>query len=189
MISNKTLELIKKENKIIYYLVLSFINILNKKDNRELGKILANANEDIQRDWINENTKLKTKRRDDDDINGSGYDLITTDGLVKINAKIRINNLYLENTRRKSAKNSDNSRTGHVAYSVGESDIYLFSKPNKSDYDNLDDWNFIAIPETELIDPNNPKYLVTSISKKIEKKYIGKTKETLENILNQKLTK
>jgi hypothetical protein len=189
MLSNETLCQIKKESKIIYYLIVSFITILGKNDNRELGKILANANEDVQKDWINSNTILETKKRDDQDLNGSGFDLITVDNLLTINSKIRVNTLHLENTRRKSGKNKESSKNGHVAYSVGESDVYLFSRPKKDEYSNLNKWEFIAIPEKELIDPKNPKYLVTNVSKKLEKKYIGKTKETLENIYQEKLTK
>lgn len=188
MLSEETLNLIRKENKIIYYVVLSFMKLLEKNNLRDLGKILAEGNEYVQKDWINENTIIKVKKRNDGDLNGSGYDLISEDNLLKINSKIRSTTFHLENTRRKSKKNENSSSTGHVAYTVGESDVYFFSKPNTEDYGSLEKWEFIAVPESELIDSENPKYLVTNVPKKVLNKFIGKTKETLENLHSQMLT-
>lgn len=181
MISENTLKQLKKESKIIYYLVIAFLKLLDTKKLRDLGKLLAESNEYIQEDWINENTNLKVKKRQDDDLNASGFDLTTFDGLMKIQGKIRVDAIHLEQTRRKSKKNGDSSDTGHVAYSIGEADVYLFSRPDKDEYGNLNKWSFIAIPERELINPKNPQYLIPKVPKKIWGKYLGIAKETLES--------
>jgi hypothetical protein len=189
MISENTLKLIKKENKLVYYLIIAFFKLIELKKLRDLGKILAESNEYIQMDWINENTFLKIKKRDDNDLNGSGYDLITWDGLITIQGKIRSDKFHLEQTRRKSEKNKNSSVTGHVSYSVGEADIYLFSRPDTEDYGNIEKWSFIAIPERELIDPKNPNYLITSVPKKIWLNYLDKAKEVLESEYNKKVNR
>jgi hypothetical protein len=185
MISEHTLSLVKKENKLAYYLIIAFFKLVESKQLRDLGKILAESNEYIQKDWINENTSLKVKKRDDNNFNASGYDLITFDGLMKIQGKIRVGTLHLEQTRRKSKKNENSSNTGHVSYSKGEADIYLFSRPDKDEYSNLEKWEFIAIPEEVLVDPNNPNYLITTIPKKIWSKYVDQPNEVLENKYNK----
>jgi hypothetical protein len=181
MISENTLKQLNKESKIVYYLVIAFLKLLESKKLRDLGKLLAESNEYIQEDWINENTNLKVKKRQDNDLNASGFDLTTFDEIMTIQGKIRVGTMHLEQTRRKSTKNEDSSDTGQVAYSVGEADVYLFSRPDKDEYGNIDKWSFIAIPQRDLIDLKNPKYLITNIPKKIWGKYVGNTKETLES--------
>lgn len=179
---------LKENDPILYYLSLSKESLVNGNlELRDLGKLLADPNEYIQRDYINENTSLKVIKRKDGDLNAGGFDLITSDGVLKIQSKLRATAIHLEQTRRKSKKNTNNSNTGHVRYSVGEADVYVFSRPNCSDYLNLKKWQFIAIPETALIDPNNPKYLLPRVPKSIWKKYVGMTKKILENeYLNKK---
>jgi hypothetical protein len=189
MISKTTLSQVKKESKLVYYLIITFNKLLDKKAVRDLGKILAEANEYILMDWINENTLLEVNKRDDNDLNASGYDLITLDKLMKIQGKIRVDSMHLEQTRRKSIKNKDSSDTGHVAYSVGEADVYLISRPNRDDYANLGKWCYIAIPEEALIDPKNPNFLITSIPKKIWSKYVGITEQVLTEVYNKLVNK
>ena len=86
----------------IYYMKLASDNFLRKKNIRELGKIFSEANEYIQRDWIHANTNLKVIRNDEYTGSnvGDNYDLITTDGILKIQSKLRFNRLYIEQTRR-----------------------------------------------------------------------------------------
>jgi hypothetical protein len=50
MISENTLKLIKKENKLVYYLIIAFFKLIELKKLRDLGKILAESNEYIQMD-------------------------------------------------------------------------------------------------------------------------------------------
>ena len=165
--------------------------LIKNSEIRDLGKLFSVPNEHIQCDWINENTNLTVIKRDDfnSDTNASGFDLITDDHVLKIQSKLRAGSLHLEQTRRKSQKNKNSSSTGHVRYSVGEADIYLFSKPDVNDYTNIDKWEFIAIPESSLVDPKNSKYLLPRIPKRIWKKYVGVAKEILESeYLNKKKT-
>lgn len=186
---NEVFEYLKKNQKSVYYLWKSQKDLSKNTELRDLGKLFADANEHIQADWINENTALNVVKRDDFnlDSNASGYDLITHDSILKIQSKLRANSIHLEQTRRKSEKNEFSSNTGHVRYSVGEADVYVFSRPDISDYLNIEKWNYIAIPESALIDPKNPKYLLPRVPKGIWKNYIGKTTETLENeYLNKK---
>lgn len=154
---------------------------------RDLGKLLAGPNEYIQRDYIHKTTSLKVKIRNDNNLNGDGFDLITEDGVLKIQSKLRAGpSMYLEQTRRKTKKNANSSHTGQATYSVGEADIYLFSRPNTDDYLNLEKWDFIAIPETALIDPKNSKYLLPRVPKIIWKNYVGKSKKILESTYEAK---
>lgn len=180
----------KNNDKVLYYIMLGIEQLQKSKEGtRELGKLLANPNEYIQRDWINENTSLQVKKRDDEseDGNGSGYDLITVDGKMKIQSKLRYKTIHLEQTRRNSKKNKESAKTGHVPYSVGEADVYMFSRPPSLEkYVDVNSWSYIAIPASVLEDENNKGYLVTIVKKSVWKQYIGKAKETLESVYNSK---
>jgi len=171
-----------KNNKGLYYLSKSMKSLSENIELRDMGKLFADPNEHIQKDWINNNTSLQVKLRDDfdSDANASGFDLITTDGELKIQSKLRAKDIHLEQTRRKSIKNKDSSDTGHVRYSMGEADVYVFSRPNIDDYMNIETWEYIAIPESELEDEKNPGYLVPRVNKSLWKNYVGKAQEVLE---------
>ena len=106
--------------------------------------------------------------------------------MLKIQVKLRATDIHLEQTRRKSKKNKNSSDTGHVRYSVGEADVYLFSRPNIEDYLNIGRWGYIAIPERWLIDKNNPKYLVPRVNKSIWENFVGRSKEILEEEYDRK---
>ena len=173
---------LKKNDPMLYYLSLSKESLVDGNlELRDLGKLFSDPNEYIQRDYINKNTSLKVIKRKDGDLNATGFDLITTDSILKIQSKLRATAIHLEQTRRKSKKNTNSSNTGHVRYSVGEADVYIFSRPDCSDYLNLKKWQYIAIPETALIDPKNPKYLLPRVPKRIWKNYISNFVEILEN--------
>ena len=187
----EVLSWLKENETSTYYLRDAAFGLVNKKNaKRDLGKLFAESNEQIQCDWINENTSLNVIKRDDvgSDANESGYDLNTSDGILKIQAKLRAVDLHLEQTRRKSNKNKLSSDTGHVTYSVGEADVFLFSRPDVNNYLQMKSWTYIAIPESALINPSNPKYLIPRIPKRIWKNYIGRATEILENayLLKQK---
>jgi len=184
----EALKWLKENEPSVYYLRESQKSLSKDINLRDLGKLFADANEHIQKDWINENTKLDVEVRDDfdDDANASGYDLHTIDGVLKIQSKLRSKILNLEQTRRKSKKNKNSSDTGHVRYSVGEADVYLFSRPNIEDYLNIGRWGYIAIPERWLIDKNNSKYLVPRVNKSIWENFVGRAKEILEEEYDRK---
>jgi hypothetical protein len=169
---------------------------------RDLGKMFGDANEDVQSDWISENTILKAIPRSDfvDDPDASGFDLITPDNVkMKTQSKIRATTIHLSTTRRKSKKNlGDASSSGHVSYSSGEFDVLLISRPlgNKAtsrdsylctnrpieEYPNVKKWEMIAIPESELHDPTRPGYLFNAVPKSLWSQYVGRAVEVLEEV-------
>ena len=169
---------------------------------QELGKMSGDMNESVQRDFINEKTSITCGRRLDGDIDpdASGFDLITLDDVgMKIQSKVRVKNIHLEQTRRNSAKNSgEASSTGHVSYSVGEFDVLLVSRPlgNKAsrldkyedtsrpieEYTNVEKWDMIAIPSEALEDPKRPGYLYNNVPKKVWGPYVGRAVEVLEEV-------
>lgn len=184
------LEWIKVNEPATYYLILSQKDLIKSSNVRDLGKMFAEPNEYIQRDWINENTSLKVSKREEieHDANASGYDLITEDLVLKLQSKVRFDTFHLEQTRRKSEKNKDSSNTGHVRYSMGEADVYIFSRPKSVEgYIEINNWEFIAIPERALEDPNLPGYLLNSIPKRIWRQFVGKTKQVIEAEYQRKL--
>ena len=74
--------------------------------------------------------------------------------------------------RRKSKKNlGAASRNGHVTYGVNEFDcLFLILAPNDIKKRDTKYWNYCCIPVKDLIDKDNPDYLVTRISSEILKK-------------------
>jgi len=177
------------------YIMIAFEALIRENNKRDLGKLLAEPNEHIQRDWINKSQdKFSVLRRQDffestDDINGGGFDLITTDKVLTIQSKFRGSTMHMEQTRRASEKNIDAGLiNGHVRYSMGEADVYIFTKPN-DDYKNIYNWEFIAIPESYLEDPRHIGYLYGIIPDNIVEVFKGKTIETLLNCYENKKIK
>ena len=178
------------------------MNDLIKEGNlRDLGKMFGGANEHVQCDWIAENTSFTARPRTDfdDDPDASGFDLLTTTALMRIQSKIRVNGIHLEQTRRISLKHEgDASTTGHVSYSKGEFDVLLVSRPlgNKAtkrdkyvdtsrpieEYPDVEKWDMIAIPEYALHDPKRPGFLQNSVPKSIWSQYVGRAAEVLEEV-------
>ena len=156
--------------------------LLAEKNTRELGKFLANANEHMQVDRINHNTCLRVQLRDDNDHNGTGYDLTSTNGL-RIQSKFRGgSSLFIEQTRRISAKNlGAAASSGHVVPKLGECDVYVFTIPN-GDYADPNNAELLVIPEHELEDPKNPGFLRRAVNKPIRNKFEGRAKEILEGL-------
>jgi len=183
----------------VYYLAIAKEKLKLEEGVMELGKIYATPNEFIQADWINENTTLDVKKRDPDDgsNNGSGYDLITTDGLLTIQSKIRARiGGYLTNTRRmnKGGKNDTvANKAGQARYKVGEVDVFLVSKPlgldgkgEVSKYTNIKEWDYLAIPSSALEDPKEPYYLYKLIPMAMYRQYAGSAIEVLESEYQKK---
>lgn len=168
------------------YLIMSIKALQEEKNWRDLGKAYAAANEHYQSDWINKNTFINVEVRDDFDTDkdAGGYDIVSLDDKkMKIQSKIRINTIHLEQTRRKSKKHEGGaSTTGHVTYKVDETDVFLISRPNKDDYSDMKRWELIALPAKALENPKNPGYIYNNVPKKIWTKYVGKTKEVLEEV-------
>ena len=168
------------------YLAMSIKALQKEKNWRDLGKAFATANEHFQADMINEICSFDVEVRDDFDTDkdAGGFDIISLDDKkMKIQSKIRIDTIHLEQTRRKSKKHEGGaSTTGHVAYKVDEMDVFLISRPNKDEYSDMKRWELIALPAKVVENPKNPGYIYNNVPKKIWTKYVGKTKETLEEV-------
>ena len=191
-------EIINLVGKEVFYLAVAKEKMIQESSRIDLGKLFASPNEFIQADWINENTTLDVKRRDSDDgsNNGDGYDLITKDGKLTIQSKLRAKTLHLECTRRlnEGGKNDHASNnTGSVRYEVGEADVFIFSKPlgfdaklKISNYLEIDKWDYIAIPSADLEDPKTSGYLYTTVPKTVWGKYTDRAIEILESEYQKK---
>ena len=167
------------------YLKLAVKLLIAEENKRDLGKLYAPANEHFQSDWINENCSFQVKVRDDyaENKNAGGYDIISLDNKkMRIQSKIRIANINLEQTRRKSIKHKGGSDSGHVVYRVNELDIFLISRPLIEEYDNMSKWTLIALPAKALENPKTPGFIYANVPKKIWEPYAGKTIETLEAV-------
>ena len=191
MNEKQVMDWLKLNKPDVYYLAISSTNLVKNGNVRDLGTLYAEANEYIQLDWVNENTNLRVIKRDEFDNSGTadGWDLITSDGVLKIQSKLRFGGFHIEQTRRNTTNNALNNRanSGYIRYAVGEADVYLFSKPKSLEqYTDIKSWDIIAIPEEELIDLNCPGFLYRSVPKKIWTKWIGKTKDVLEQTHNLK---
>ena len=203
--TDKIQRLINKKEEIVnlvgedgYYLALSKEKMIQESSLIDLGKLFANPNEFIQADWINENTTLDVKRSEADEgsNNGNGYDLITKDGKLTIQSKLRAKTLHLECTRRlnEGGKNDHAANnTGSVRYEVSEADVFIFSKPlgfdaksEISNYLEINKWEFIAIPSVDLEDPKTPGYLYTTVPKAVWGNYTGRAIEVLESEYQKK---
>jgi len=160
----------------------AYQTLLEENNTRELGKFLANANEHMQRDWINTHTSLTVNLRDDNDPNGTGYDLISSKGL-RIQSKFRGGkSLFIEQTRRISKKNlGAAATTGHVVPSLGECDVYIFTLPH-GDYADPSKAEILVIPESELEDPRNSGFLRARVLKPVRTEFRGRAKEILEKL-------
>ena len=92
----------------------------------------------------------------------------------------------MEQTRRTTGKNSTGgSKNGQVRYSVDSFDVALFVIPN-GQYENYNEWSYVAIPAEELEDDNMPGYCVASVPASVRKKYAGRAKEVLIELNNAK---
>jgi hypothetical protein len=184
------------------YLIDSFNEYANDipKNRGEFGKMFAPSNERMSIDLINETTNLRLiSRKQLNDIlsveeqkilgftkgnNDSGSDSLDTISGLRIQHKIRTATFHLEQTRRHSKKNVQNSSTGHTAYSANEFDVVTFTslKEGVVSLSCVDDFAFSAIPVTELIDKNKKNALVTNVSSTIRKRYEGVAAETLNRL-------
>ena len=77
------------------------------------------------------------------------------------------------------------SKSGHVAYSVGECDVFCFTRPN-GEFKTTEGWEILAIPAVELEDPKNPGFIRKRVPKKIEREYAGRAQEVLEGLEAQR---
>ena len=76
--------------------------------------------------------------------------------MMRIQSKIRVKDIHLEQTRRKSSKHEgDASATGHVSYSKGEFDVLLVSRPLGNKATKRDKYTDTSRPIEEYPDVEN----------------------------------
>jgi len=166
------------------YFKIGLAGLLRDKNLRDLGKLYAEPNEYFQTDWINENCSFQVEKRNDfdNDADASGYDIKADNGML-IQAKIRSKTINLEQTRRKSGKNTiTENNTGHVRYKIDELDVVLVSRPNLDEYNNMSKWELIALPTKDIEDPRTPGYCYANVPKKVWGPYVGRAAEVLEEV-------
>jgi len=54
-------------------------------------------------------------------------------------------------------------------------------------FEDISDWEYLAIPSSELEDPNMPGYCVARVPSRLRHKYAGLAKEVITNIEQQHL--
>ena len=141
--------------------------ILDPKQHRDIGKMLAQATEMHVNQWLCQHTGRSIKG-----ISGKAYDGETTDEQhpkVRHQTKFRAKVIHLETTRRHSVKNIEANSSGHVVYRSNEFDALVVFKP--SPIFGITGSSIKVFPVNALIDPNNPTLLVKRISKVIEKEH------------------
>ena len=170
--------------------------LIENKNNREIGKIRQQANEHLQQEWINKNTNLSLARRaelpkDSEfllDHNESGWDMLCQESNLRVQSKYRGGKtIHMEQTRRNSVKNKGNaSASGHVVYCDNEFDVLVVTRPAQYRM-KCEKEDFIVMPISALKDPSNPGFLYRNIPKKVWSVWQNKDPvEVLNSLLNDK---
>lgn len=149
---------------------------MDKKQHRDIGKVLAYVVEIYVNNWLSDRTGRKIKN-----IIGESYDGVTDDDKpqVRHQIKFRKDDWHFETTRRNCKKNADTNKTGHVAYKSNEFDVLIIFKPSLTF--GINGSTIRCIPVSALINKNHPNQLITSINGTIRKIYDNdeKTQEVL----------
>ena len=176
-----------KVTKLSEIVALGFEELITEGDTREIGKFLAFPTERIiAPQWLSEECGIDTKQSpDDSEGQQEKYDRLSSNGL-RIQVKFRGGNtLHMEQTRRTTGKNAAaGAKNGQVRYAIGSFDVILFIIPKS--HDSIDDWEYLAIPNSELEDKNMIGYCVGQIPMNLRKKYTGRAKEIMTQMENVK---
>ena len=153
--------------------------IMDRKQHRDIGKVLANVSEIYVNKWLSEKSGRPIKN-----ITGESWDGITDDDKrgVRNQIKFRMDVWHFETTRRNSAKNAETNGTGHVAYRKDEFDMVAIFKPSPTF--GITGSTIRCIPVSALINPVKPDQLVTNIPMAIRKIYDNedKTNEVIKTL-------
>jgi hypothetical protein len=153
--------------------------IMDKKQHRDIGKVLAYVAEIHVSNWLSEKTGRAIINRV-----GESYDGETDDDKPRVRhqVKFRMDAWHFETTRRNSKKNENTNSTGHVAYKKGEFDMLAIFKPGPTF--GITGSCIRCIPMSALINPKKKDQLVTTINSKIRKVYDDdeKTEEVLREL-------
>ena len=140
--------------------------IIDPKQHRDIGKVLAYVAEIHVNKWLSEKTGRPIKN-----VVGEPYDGITDDDkpIIRNQIKFRMDKWHFETTRRNSIKNADNNATGHVAYKNDEFDMLAIFIPSPTF--GIKDSKIRCLPVSALVNPKKPDQLITSINENIRKIY------------------
>ena len=167
--------------------ILGFRDLIAGGDTREIGKFLAYPTERIiVPKWLKETCGIETKPAPNDNKGQQEkYDLLSMNGL-RIQVKYRGGKaLHLEQTRRTSGKNENaGAYNGQVRYSTDSFDVVLFVTP--TNYSDPDQWDYIAIPISNLEDAKMKGFCVGQVLSGVKKKFTGIAKETMVSLENSK---
>ena len=150
--------------------------IMDPKQHRDIGKMLANLAEILINKFISEISGRPILA-----ITGESWDGITGDDNKKVRNqnKFRMDKWHFETTRRNSSKNAETNATGHVAYRSNEFDMVAIFKPGPTF--GITGSTIRCIPVSALIHPEKPDQLITNIPMAIRKMYDNEEK-TIEVI-------
>ena len=169
-----------KVTKLSEIVALGFEELITEGDTREIGKFLAFPTERIiAPQWLREECGVYTEQSpDDDEGQQEKYDRLSSNGL-RIQVKFRGGKtLHMEQTRRTTGKNATaGAKNGQVRYAIGSFDVILFIIP--TNHNNIDDWEYLAIPNYELEDDKMSGYCVGQIPSSLRRKYAGRAKEVI----------
>ena len=167
---------------------LGFEELITEGDTREIGKFLAFPTERIiAPQWLKDQCGVETvKSPDDAEGQQEKYDRLSIKGKARFQVKFRGGKtLHMEQTRRTTGKNATRgAKNGQVRYAVGSFDVILFIIP-RGGFENISDWEYLAIPSYELEDPKMPGYCVGQVPAVLQRQYRGRAKEIIINIENQ----
>jgi hypothetical protein len=140
--------------------------IMDPKQHRDIGKVLAYVAEIHVNKWLSEKTGRPIKN-----VVGESYDGKTDDDkpCVKHQIKFRMDAWHFETTRRNSQKNAGTNSTGHVAYKNNEFDMLAIFKPSPTF--GINGSTIRCIPVSVLVNPTKPDQLITTINANIRKVY------------------
>tara|TARA_Y100000356_G_scaffold12684_1_gene9072 strand:+ start:26 stop:565 length:540 start_codon:yes stop_codon:yes gene_type:complete len=176
-----------KVTKLSEIVALGFEELITEGDTREIGKFLAFPTERIiAPQWLREECGIETDQSpDDNEGQQEKYDRLSSNGL-RIQVKFRGGNtLHMEQTRRTTGKNaSAGAKNGQVRYAIGSFDVILFIIPKS--HDSIDDWEYLAIPNSELEDSRMTGYCVGQVPVRLRKKYTGRAKEIMTQMEDAK---
>ena len=176
-----------KVTKLSEIVALGFEELITEGDTREIGKFLAFPTERIiAPQWLREECGIETDQSpDDNEGQQEKYDRLSSNGL-RIQVKFRGGNtLHMEQTRRTTGKNaSAGAKNGQVRYAIGSFDVILFIIPKS--HDSIDDWEYLAIPNSELEDSRMTGDCVGQVPVRLRKKYTGRAKEIMTQMEDAK---
>lgn len=145
--------------------------IMDPKQHRDIGKVLAYVAEIHVNKWLTEKTGRPVKN-----VVGESYDGKTDDDkpCVRNQIKFRMDAWHFETTRRNSQKNAETNSTGHIAYKKDEFDMLAIFKPSPTF--GITGSTIRCIPVSVLVNPKKPDQLITTINANIRKVYDCDTK-------------